>query len=71
MHQNQGDPEGSQWWDENGIWQDGATAVEHADGRYAIFLSKFTSQSDTTDDNGHPLPSPPLRGASLADATHG
>jgi uncharacterized protein YukJ len=23
VHQNQGDPAGSQWWAENGIWQDG------------------------------------------------
>jgi uncharacterized protein YukJ len=22
VHQNQGDPAGSQWWPENGTWQD-------------------------------------------------
>ena len=55
IHQNQGDPAGSQWWDENGTWQDGATLVLRPDGGYAVFVSKFTSQASTTDDDGHPL----------------
>ena len=54
IHQNQGDPPGSQWWDENGIWQDGATLTERADGRFDVFLSKFSTQGDRTDDAGHP-----------------
>ncbi|SCG75555.1 DUF2278 family protein [Micromonospora coxensis] len=54
IHQNQGDPAGSQWWAENGTWQDGATVVFRPDGRYDVFLSKFTSQSYETDDAGHP-----------------
>jgi hypothetical protein len=55
IHQNQGDPLGSQWYAENGIWQDGATVVYRPDGQYDVFLSKFTSQSYETDDLGHPL----------------
>jgi hypothetical protein len=42
VHQNQGDPAGSQWWDQNGIWQDGATLTERPDGSFR------------TDDAGHP-----------------
>ena len=56
IHQNQGDPAGSQWWDENGIWQDGATATERPDGRFDVFLSKFSTQAFRTDDDGHPAP---------------
>ncbi len=55
IHQNQGDPPGSQWWDENGIWQDGATMAERPDGRLDVFLNKFSSQADRTDDAGHPV----------------
>ncbi len=54
VHQNQGDPPGSQWWDENGIWQDGLTMVRRSDGTLGAFLSKFTSQSYVTDNEGHP-----------------
>lgn len=54
VHQNQGDPAGSQWWAENGPWQDGATMVRRPDGRYDAFLSKFSSQSYRTDAAGHP-----------------
>lgn len=55
IHQNQGDPYGSDWWDENGVWQDGATLTRRPDGRYDVFLNKFTSQADHTDDDGHPV----------------
>jgi hypothetical protein len=55
IHQNQGDPYGSQWWDDNGPWQDGATLVRRPDGRYDAFLNKFSSQADATDDEGHPV----------------
>ncbi|MEU7297381.1 DUF2278 family protein [Streptomyces exfoliatus] len=54
IHQNQGDPAGSQWWAENGIWQDGATLTQRSDGRYDVFLNKFSSQADRTDGAGHP-----------------
>ncbi|WP_406864707.1 DUF2278 family protein [Streptomyces sp. HUAS MG47] len=55
IHQNQGDPLGSQWWDENGIWQDGATLTRRPDGRYDVFLNKFSTQKDRTDADGHPV----------------
>jgi Uncharacterized conserved protein (DUF2278) len=55
IHQNQGDPAGSQWFAENAIWQDGATLTEQAGGSYRAFVSKFSSQSSNTDDDGHPL----------------
>ncbi len=55
VHQNQGDPAGSPWWPENGIWQDGGVATQQADGSWLIFVSKFSTQSDRTDAQGHPL----------------
>jgi Uncharacterized conserved protein (DUF2278) len=55
LHQNQGDPVNSQWYVENGTWQDGATLVHRPDGQYNVFLSKFTSQAYETNDQGHPL----------------
>ncbi|ROO85841.1 uncharacterized protein DUF2278 [Actinocorallia herbida] len=55
IHQNQGDPRGSQWWSENGTWQDGAVLTAHPDGTFQAFVSKFTSQILPTDDAGHPL----------------
>ena len=54
IHQNQGDPAGSQWWAENAIWQDGLTMVRRSDGTLRAFISKFTSQSYATDNEGHP-----------------
>jgi hypothetical protein len=56
IHQNQGDPSGSQWWAENGIWQDGTTIIEKNDGSFVAFLTKFKTQAYVTDNNGHPLP---------------
>ena len=55
IHQNQGDPAASQWWDQNGIWQDGGTFTERPDGRFDAFLSKFSTQASTTDGGGHPV----------------
>ncbi|MFJ7157133.1 DUF2278 family protein [Streptomyces sp. NPDC101118] len=55
IHQNQGDPAGSQWWAENGTWQDGATLTRRPDGRYDVFLNKFSTQADQTGKGGHPL----------------
>jgi hypothetical protein len=54
IHQNQGDPLGSQWADENAIWQDGGTMTLRPDGDLDAFVSKFTSQASSTDDQGHP-----------------
>jgi hypothetical protein len=56
VHQNQGDPAGSNWWAENGIWQDGGTIAEQPDGTWVAFISKFTTQAYHTDDAGHPTP---------------
>jgi len=56
IHQNQGDPLGSQWWAENGIWQDGGTIIQKTDGSYVAFLTKFKTQSYNTDNSGHPAP---------------
>ncbi|MEU8777941.1 DUF2278 family protein [Streptomyces sp. NPDC048606] len=55
IHQNQGDPYGSPWWDDNGVWQDGATLTRRPDGRYDAFLNRFSTQADRTDGAGHPL----------------
>lgn len=55
VHQNQGDPAGSQWWDQNGIWQDGAVAVERPDGTLFFWQVRFNSQATRTDSAGHPV----------------
>ena len=55
VHQNQGDPPGSQWWAENGIWQDAAVAILAPSGSMKLFISKFSSQSSSTDTQGHPI----------------
>lgn len=55
VHQNQGDPPGNpKWWAEAGIWQDGGVAVRSATGDWRVFISKFTTQSFSTDAAGHP-----------------
>jgi Uncharacterized conserved protein (DUF2278) len=55
IHQNQGDPAGSQWWAENAIWQDGGVMTEGPDGSLQAFVSKFSTQASSTDDDGHPI----------------
>jgi len=55
IHQNQGDPVGSQWWLENGIWQDGCTIVQMDTNSYVAFVTKFKTQAELTDTTGHPL----------------
>jgi hypothetical protein len=55
VHLNQGDPLGSQWWDSNGIWQDGAVACQGPDGHVAVWQVMFKTQRLTTDAHGHPL----------------
>lgn len=54
IHQNQGDPIGSRWAGENGIWQDGCTILQQSADTYVAFLNKFTTQSYYTDDLGRP-----------------
>ncbi|MEU3915383.1 MULTISPECIES: DUF2278 family protein [unclassified Streptomyces] len=54
VHRNQGDPYGSPWWPDNGVWQDGAVLTRRPDGRYDAFLHKFAGQADRTDANGRP-----------------
>jgi hypothetical protein len=54
VHQNQGDPVGSQWWAENGIWQDGAVATARPGGGFRLFAPAFSSQAQRTDGQGHP-----------------
>jgi len=56
IHQNQGDPAGSQWWQENGIWQDGGTIIQKQDNSLVAFLNKFKTQAYNTDNHGHPAP---------------
>jgi hypothetical protein len=55
IHQNQGDPEDSEWSHLNAIWQDGGTMTERPDGTLHAFISKFSSQKDETGADGHPL----------------
>ena len=55
IHQNQGDPIGSNFAIENAIWQDGATIIEKTDGRIVAFLNKFKTQSFKTDSLGRPI----------------
>jgi hypothetical protein len=55
VHQNQGDPPGSQWWAQNGTWQDGAVAVLRPDGSLYFWQVRFNSQAARTDTAGHPL----------------
>lgn len=55
IHQNQGDPIGTQWAAENGIWQDGMTLFVRADGSGAAFMNKFSSQTNKTDSQGKPV----------------
>ncbi|NHQ59972.1 YukJ family protein [Chlorobium sp. BLA1] len=45
IHQNQGDSPQSQWYAENGAWQDGAVVVLRRDHTLAAFLCKFNTQS--------------------------
>lgn len=56
IHQNQGDPVGGGFDQENAIWQDGVTIAIRADGTASAFMNKFSTQADATDDGGHPVP---------------
>jgi hypothetical protein len=54
VHQNQGDPFGSQWYEDNGVWQDGAVMAEQPGGQVVVWQVKFNTQSLDTDAQGHP-----------------
>jgi uncharacterized protein YukJ len=59
VHMNQGDPplspDGLDHQADDGIWQDGGTILQYADGSLHAFLSKFPSQSMSTNDQGLPV----------------
>jgi hypothetical protein len=55
VHCNQGDPQGSQWYPENGIWQDGCVFVKKTDGTLSTYLGMFLNQTLNTDNNGNPV----------------
>jgi hypothetical protein len=58
IHMNQGDPplssDGRDHQGDDGIWQDGATIFEAADGTLTAFCNKFVSQTFETNDQGLP-----------------
>jgi uncharacterized protein YukJ len=58
VHMNQGDPalspDGHDHQGDDGIWQDGATIFENADGTLTAFCSKFVTQTFNTNDQGLP-----------------
>jgi hypothetical protein len=53
IHMNQGDPPGIHQ-PSDGIWQDGGTTIEYSDGRLAAFITKFSTQTLNTNDQGLP-----------------
>jgi hypothetical protein len=56
VHMNQGDPDDSQWFKANGIWQDGATLFLSKTGILSAILTRFPNQSMNTDNDGNPIP---------------
>jgi uncharacterized protein YukJ len=58
VHMNQGDPadssDGKDHQADDGIWQDGGTIFENADGTLTAFCSKFVSQTFNTNPKGLP-----------------
>ena len=57
VHMNQGDPIGSDHAIENAIWQDGGVILEYVSPqpRLSVMLTKFATQSLTTDSAGRPV----------------
>jgi hypothetical protein len=53
IHYNQGDPPGIHQHDD-GIWQDGCTIVQRPDGSLVAVLTKFSTQTLNTDNQGLP-----------------
>ncbi len=60
VHMNQGDPIGTNFARENGIWQDGGVMFEYKfpQPRLSVLLTKFETQSLSTDNNGKPKTNP-------------
>jgi hypothetical protein len=58
VHDNQGDPAGSQWYAGDGIWQDGGVACQSPGDNVAIWQVRFNTQSLDTDNQGHPAGTP-------------
>ena len=56
VHMNQGDPIGSDFSQENGIWQDCDVLLEYEFPKpsFSILLTKFETQSLNTDEQGRP-----------------
>jgi Uncharacterized conserved protein (DUF2278) len=58
IHMNQGDPplspDGRDHQGDDGIWQDGGTVMERADGTLHAVLTKFNTQTFNTNDQGLP-----------------
>lgn len=58
IHMNQGDPplspDGRDHQGDDGIWQDGGTILERADGTLHAVLTKFNTQTFDTNDQGLP-----------------
>ncbi|MFJ8043476.1 DUF2278 family protein [Kitasatospora sp. NPDC096147] len=54
VHLNQGDPPGSQWYDDNGPWQDGAVLCERPGGHVVVWQIRFNTQTLDTGEDGHP-----------------
>ncbi len=54
IHYSQGDPPGPHRQDD-GIWQDGCTIVQRPDGTLTAVLTKFSTQSLHTDNQGLPV----------------
>jgi hypothetical protein len=55
VHMNQGDAAGTQWYDSDGAWQDGAVACRRPSGEVVIWQVRFNAQRLPTDDRGHPV----------------
>jgi Uncharacterized conserved protein (DUF2278) len=55
VHQHQGDPPGTKWSAENGIWQDGVLVVRRTSGSFAAYLTKHPTQANRTDKHGRPV----------------
>ncbi|SDD94755.1 Uncharacterized conserved protein [Belnapia rosea] len=65
VHMNQGDPlpepgepnyrQKLQWYNNSGVWQDGAVFAQAANGSMKAFLVKFVTQTLNTDKQGHPF----------------
>lgn len=53
VHMNQGDPAG-QFQHLDAIWQDGGTIIERPDGELVAVITKFSTQSLNTNDQGLP-----------------